>query len=79
MLQVVPLNASRNLSTNQCAGVSNTAGAAIWLLDYTLQAASLNIKEVYYHHGIGFKYVSLTLISSAPKPSDPQIQLRAHR
>lgn len=37
-------------------GVSNTAGAAIWALDYALQAATHNITRVFFHEGIGYKY-----------------------
>ncbi|ESZ94832.1 glycoside hydrolase family 79 protein [Sclerotinia borealis F-4128] len=42
--------------TNSVAGggaatVSPTFGAAIWTLDYTLQATTLNITTIYYHHG----------------------------
>jgi hypothetical protein len=36
-------------------GVSNTAGAALWTLDYTLFAATLGITQVFFHEGIGFK------------------------
>ncbi|KZV85884.1 glycoside hydrolase family 79 protein [Exidia glandulosa HHB12029] len=50
------LGETNSYACHGAPGVSNTAGAAIWLIDYTLQAASLNIEEVYYHHGIGFKY-----------------------
>ncbi|EEB92806.1 hypothetical protein MPER_08633, partial [Moniliophthora perniciosa FA553] len=37
-------------------GVSNTAGAALWTLDYALFARTLNITKVYFHEGIGYKY-----------------------
>ncbi|KAF5327444.1 hypothetical protein D9619_004448 [Psilocybe cf. subviscida] len=37
-------------------GVSNTAGAAIWTLDYLLFASQLGIERVFFHEGIGFKY-----------------------
>ena len=36
--------------------MSNTAGAALWTIDYTLQAATLGIEELYFHDGIGYKY-----------------------
>jgi hypothetical protein len=35
-------------------GVSDSAEAAIWLADYALQAAMLNVKEVDFHGGVGF-------------------------
>ncbi|KAG5641825.1 hypothetical protein DXG03_004144 [Asterophora parasitica] len=37
-------------------GVSNTAGAALWTLDYALFASQLKISTVFFHAGIGFKY-----------------------
>lgn len=37
-------------------GLSNTAGAALWTIDYALQAATLGIKELFFHEGIGFPY-----------------------
>ena len=42
-------------------GVSNTAGAAIWTLDYALFASTLGIQRIFFHDGIGFKY---NLVSS---------------
>ncbi|KAJ6514067.1 glycoside hydrolase family 79 protein [Mycena vulgaris] len=37
-------------------GVSNTAGAALWTLDYGLFASQLGISKVFFHAGIGYKY-----------------------
>ena len=37
-------------------GVSNTAGAALWVVDYTLQASTQDISQVLFHEGIGYKY-----------------------
>ncbi|KAI0327551.1 glycoside hydrolase family 79 protein [Cubamyces sp. BRFM 1775] len=36
--------------------VSNTAGAALWAIDYVLQAATLGIQETYFHEGVGYTY-----------------------
>ncbi|KAJ7158873.1 glycoside hydrolase family 79 protein [Mycena filopes] len=36
--------------------VSNTAGAALWTLDYALFASQIGISRVYFHEGIGYKY-----------------------
>lgn len=35
-------------------GVSNGGESAIWLIDYALQAASLGVDRLYFHHGVGF-------------------------
>lgn len=39
--------------------MSDSAEAAIWLADYALQAATLNVKQVDFHGGVGFAYVAL--------------------
>ena len=31
--------------------MSNTAGAALWVIDYTLQAAVLGMRETFFHEG----------------------------
>ncbi|KAI0297300.1 PITH domain-containing protein [Multifurca ochricompacta] len=64
-------------------GVSNTAGAALWGLDYALYASQLDITRLYFHHGIGYKYnfiqpATLTRSildgSNLPQPLAPHIQ-----
>lgn len=37
-------------------GVSNTAAAAIWAIDYVLQATMHGVKQLFFHNGIGYKY-----------------------
>jgi len=44
-------------------GVSNTAGSALWLIDYMLQAATLGIIEVFFRQGNGYKYIFFQPIS----------------
>ncbi len=39
------------MSGGGAATVSPLFGAALWTLDYTLRAATLGIKRIYYHHG----------------------------
>ncbi|KAL4247519.1 Beta-glucuronidase C-terminal domain-containing protein [Abortiporus biennis] len=50
------LGETNSIACHGAPGVSNTAGAALWVIDYTLQAASLGIQELFFHEGIGFKY-----------------------
>ncbi|KAH8113180.1 hypothetical protein DFH11DRAFT_1776844 [Phellopilus nigrolimitatus] len=38
-------------------GVSDSAGAALWALDYTLYAAQLGVKRAHFHEGVGYKRV----------------------
>ncbi|KAK2463462.1 hypothetical protein APHAL10511_004548 [Amanita phalloides] len=64
-------------------GVSNTAGAALWTLDYTLFAASIGVSRLFFHEGVGFKYnliqpVTLTrsILDGTPlaEPLAPHVQ-----
>jgi len=50
------LGETNSYSCHGAPGVSNTAGAALWTLDYLLFATQLNISRVFFHDGIGFKY-----------------------
>ena len=47
-------------------GVSNTAGAALWVVDYTLQAATQDISQVLFHEGIGYKYNFVSFFVLSP-------------
>ncbi|KAI1792639.1 hypothetical protein LXA43DRAFT_330161 [Ganoderma leucocontextum] len=50
------LGETNSIACHGAPGVSDSAGAALWVADYTLQAATLGIKDAYFHGGIGFKY-----------------------
>ncbi|PPQ64596.1 hypothetical protein CVT26_001994 [Gymnopilus dilepis] len=50
------LGETNSYSCHGAPGVSNTAGAAIWALDYLLYASQLGISRIFFHQGIGFKY-----------------------
>jgi hypothetical protein len=50
------LGETNSFACHGAPGVSNTAGATLWGLDYALYAAQLGITRVYFHQGIGFKY-----------------------
>ncbi|KAI0071769.1 glycoside hydrolase family 79 protein [Panus rudis PR-1116 ss-1] len=50
------LGETGSIACHGAPGVSNTAGAALWVTDYALQAASIGIEETFFHEGIGFKY-----------------------
>lgn len=42
-------------------GVSNTAAAALWAIDYVLQATVHGVQKLYFHNGIGYKYDLVSL------------------
>lgn len=50
------LGETNSYSCHGAPGVSNTAGAALWALDYILYAAQIGISRVHFHDGIGYKY-----------------------
>lgn len=50
------LGETNSFACHGAPGVSNTAGAALWGLDYALFAGQLGITRAYFHQGIGFKY-----------------------
>lgn len=37
-------------------GVSNSAAAALWVIDYALQAATLGVDTLHFHAGVGYNY-----------------------
>ncbi|KAJ7674198.1 hypothetical protein B0H17DRAFT_1208221 [Mycena rosella] len=64
-------------------GVSNTAGAALWTLDYALFASQLGISKVFFHEGIGYKYnliqpavLTRSILDGSPlaTPQQPHVQ-----
>lgn len=50
------LGETNSYSCHGTPGVSNTAGAALWALDYTLYASQIGVTRVHFHDGIGYKY-----------------------
>lgn len=47
---------TNSIACHGAPGVSNTAGAALWVIDYTLFASTIGISELYFHEGVGYKY-----------------------
>lgn len=44
-------------------GVSNSAAAALWLVDYSLHAAVVGISGLFFHQGVGYNYSGTSCIS----------------
>lgn len=44
-------------------GLSDVAEAALWVIDFALQSASLGISRVYLSHGVGYRYSSFQPVS----------------
>ncbi|KDR73347.1 hypothetical protein GALMADRAFT_72693 [Galerina marginata CBS 339.88] len=47
---------TNSYSCHGAPGVSDTAGAAIWMLDYALFGSQIGIARMYFHAGVGYKY-----------------------
>ncbi|KAF6757178.1 hypothetical protein DFP72DRAFT_248807 [Ephemerocybe angulata] len=71
-----------SVSCHGATGVSDTAGAALWALDYALHSASMGISRVFFHQGIGYKSNFLQPVflnrspidgSDLPSPLSPHI------
>ncbi|THH14807.1 hypothetical protein EW146_g5586 [Bondarzewia mesenterica] len=77
------LGETNSYSCHGAPGVSNTAGAALWALDYALFASQLGISRVYFHEGVGYKYnfiqpvtLNRSILDGSPlsTPQPPHIQ-----
>ncbi|KAF4596450.1 Glycoside hydrolase family 79 protein [Pleurotus pulmonarius] len=77
------LGETNSYACHGAPGVSNSAGAALWTLDYVLFAPQIGISRVFFHEGVGFKYnliqpATLTRStldgSSLPAPLPPHVQ-----
>ncbi|KAF9024934.1 glycoside hydrolase family 79 protein [Hymenopellis radicata] len=77
------LGETNSYACHGAPGVSNTAGAALWTLDYALFATQLGISRLFFHEGVGYKYnliqpVELTRStldgSPLPAPLPPHVQ-----
>lgn len=51
---------TNSVSCGGKTGVSDTFGAALWTLDYTLMSASLGIEQIYFHLGDQSQYSAFT-------------------
>ncbi|THH06289.1 hypothetical protein EW145_g4187 [Phellinidium pouzarii] len=50
--------------------VSDAAGAALWIVDYTLFASQLGIKRAHFHEGVGYKYNLIQPVTLTRSPID---------
>lgn len=50
------LGETNSYACHGAPGVSDTAGAALWGLDYAFYAAQMGVERLYFHQGIGYKY-----------------------
>ncbi|KAL1601681.1 hypothetical protein SLS60_006596 [Paraconiothyrium brasiliense] len=49
---------TNSIACQGLAGVSDVFGAALWSVDYALYAASLNVSNIYWHMGTGYRYAA---------------------
>ncbi|GFZ47051.1 hypothetical protein JCM24511_04277 [Saitozyma sp. JCM 24511] len=70
------LGETNSYANHGMLGISNTAETAIWATDYILQAASMGIERLHFHHGFGYRY---NLFQPASRADDGlNITSRAH-
>ena len=50
------LSETNSLSSGRASGISNTFGAALWVLDFGLYCASQNITRIHFHQSEGAAY-----------------------
>ncbi|KAG2360200.1 glycoside hydrolase family 79 protein [Suillus spraguei] len=76
------LGETNSMSCHGAPNVSNTAGAALWLLDYALYATQVGVSRLHFHEGIGYKYnliqpvtLDYSILDGSPiAPLAPHIQ-----
>lgn len=54
---------TNSVSCSGKSGISDTFGAALWGVDYVLQAAALGFRKVYFHLGAQSEYSSFTPVA----------------
>lgn len=47
---------TNSIACQGLAGASDVFGAAVWSIDYALYAASINVSNMYWHMGTGYRY-----------------------
>lgn len=47
---------TNSIACQGLAGASDVFGAAVWSVDYALYSASLNVSNIYWHMGTGYRY-----------------------
>ncbi|KAH8826841.1 glycoside hydrolase family 79 protein [Flagelloscypha sp. PMI_526] len=77
------LGETNSYACHGAPNVSNTAGAALWTLDYLLYAPQIGISQVRFHEGVGFKYNLIQPVelgrsildgTPLPEPIPPHVQ-----
>ncbi|KAJ9093860.1 hypothetical protein QFC21_006233 [Naganishia friedmannii] len=61
------LGETNSFSSHGSPGLSDSAEAALWLVDFSLQLASVGVNRIYFHEGVGFAY---NLIQPVPIPGN---------
>lgn len=55
------LGETNSFSGHGSPGVSNAASEALWMIDYSLQAASIGVTGLYFHQGVGYNYSGMSV------------------
>jgi hypothetical protein len=63
---------TNSIACQGLAGVSDVFGAAVWSIDYALYAASLNVSNMYWHMGTGYRYSAWQAIQNGTTTPGPR-------
>ncbi|KAF2994662.1 hypothetical protein E8E13_000890 [Curvularia kusanoi] len=63
---------TNSIACQGLAGVSDVFGAAVWSVDYALYSASLNISNIYWHMGVGYRYSAWQAIQNGTTLPGPR-------
>jgi hypothetical protein len=47
---------TNSIACHGIAGISDTLGAALWMLDYSLSGATAGMDGLFFHNGVSFFY-----------------------
>lgn len=63
---------TNSIACQGLADASDVFGAAVWSVDYALYAASLNVSNLYWHMGTGYRYSAWQAIQNGTTTPGPR-------
>ncbi|PLB49760.1 hypothetical protein P170DRAFT_465081 [Aspergillus steynii IBT 23096] len=75
---ILTLGETNSASCSGRSGISDTFGAALWAVDYVLQAASIGLQQVLFHLGHVSEYSAFTPLPYEYKGERLEAGVRAH-
>ncbi|OAG02711.1 uncharacterized protein CC84DRAFT_1250585 [Paraphaeosphaeria sporulosa] len=63
---------TNSIACQGLTGVSDVFGAAVWSVDYALYAASLNVSNIFWHMGTGYRYAAWQATQNGTTTTGPR-------